>query len=288
MELVFVRSIKDVSGASLVGLWWDGGLFGDQGSFSSSYTIALDFLRNCSTTCLQEIRKLSRCGGADLSDIRNYPAPAYLYQYSMDPTNSSSKRSTPKTGSTTLSKFEKFAEIQRRKEYEEFIKLNDNAAREQLVVKDILPADGGHLFNNLAPLTDGTLANSKPDSHHGSTSSQLKPGVRKQLSSQINPSTQSSGPVAPNFFALGLYLNQPNSYDNNTYTITSTFQAGTLGLYTTHPMRSIETYQQGLNAYQNAGYLAEELKGDIIWQANERYAAGQDHASISAGSKEAS
>ncbi|KAL2816799.1 hypothetical protein BDW59DRAFT_182381 [Aspergillus cavernicola] len=79
-----------------------------QGSPPISHTFAPDFLRNCSATCLQEISKLSRCGGPDLSDIRNCPAPSHFCQYSMDPTRSNLKRPTtdtetkPKTGSTTV------------------------------------------------------------------------------------------------------------------------------------------------------------------------------------------
>ncbi|KAL4813853.1 hypothetical protein BDW67DRAFT_177523 [Aspergillus spinulosporus] len=70
-------------------------------------TFAPDFLRNCSAIRLQEIRRLSRCGGPDLSDIRNYPAPAHFCQYSMDLTNSCSERAStthakPKIGSTTV------------------------------------------------------------------------------------------------------------------------------------------------------------------------------------------
>ena len=244
------------------------------------------------------------------------------------------------------------------KEYEEFIELNDNAARAQLVVKDILPVlegkrkacfntDGGHPFNNLAPLTDGTLANAKPDFYHGASPNQLKPGIREQLNSHIMPSTQSSRPVAPNFFveakghagsipvakrqacydgALGARAmhalqqyghegssNYPTHYDNNAYTLTSTFHAGTLGLYATHPTRSTnndnsdrhtdyvmtqvgqwalhgdpETYQRGLNAYRNARDLARELRDGFIGQANEQYTAGQDDDSNLTGSEETS
>lgn len=265
---------------------------------------------------------------------------------------------------TKPSKPENFTEIQRRlgaarpslalsegsleKEYEEFIALNDNAAREQMVIKDILPVlegkrkacsqtDGGHLFNNLDPLTDGTLADAKPDFYHGASSNQLNPGIRKQLNRQIVPSTQSSGPVAPNFFveakghtgsipvakrqacydgalgARGMHAlqqygqegssSQPGNYDNNAYAITSTFHAGTLGMYATHPIRSTdnndpdrhtdyvttqvgqwalhgdpETYQRGLGAYRNGRDLAKELRDGLIRQANERNAAGQNHA----------
>ncbi|KAL4961368.1 uncharacterized protein BDV14DRAFT_180589 [Aspergillus stella-maris] len=70
-----------------------------QRSSSIPYTFAPDFLRNCSTTPLKEVKRFSRCGGPDLSDIRDYPAPAHFCQYSMDPTNS--KRHTQKRNRAT-------------------------------------------------------------------------------------------------------------------------------------------------------------------------------------------
>ncbi|KAL2870697.1 uncharacterized protein BJX67DRAFT_390487 [Aspergillus lucknowensis] len=68
-----------------------------QDSSPYPYTFAPDFLRTCSTTCLQEIRKFSRCGGPDLSDIRNHPAPSNFNEYSMDPTSSNSAPPTAYT-----------------------------------------------------------------------------------------------------------------------------------------------------------------------------------------------
>ncbi|KAL4967798.1 uncharacterized protein BDV14DRAFT_168448, partial [Aspergillus stella-maris] len=105
--------------------------------------------------------------------------------------------------------------------------------------------------------------------------------------------------------------NKPKIYDNNAYNIVSTFQAGTLGLYATHPTMSTnnndpnhhtnyvmtqvghysligspESYQQGLSAYRNAQDLAREFRDDLIRQANEQFAADQIHASNSDGPKE--
>ncbi|KAH8429985.1 uncharacterized protein LDX57_007657 [Aspergillus melleus] len=223
-------------------------------SSSRSYTFAPDYLRNCSATCLQEIRKLSHRGGPDLSDIRNYPAPVHFSQHSMDPTNSSSRGPTPKTGNTTVydphfeshmanhgiflpdarysdgtkvGEPENMADIQRqlqarrpslalsegslRKEYTKFRELNAWTSDEQLVIQKILPIlngpqqssfhDGGnHPFTNLAPLTDGTLANAKPDMYHGAPPCQLHPRVQEQLNDQIIPTRQTSRPITPNFF----------------------------------------------------------------------------------------
>ena len=332
----------------------------------------------------------------------------------MDPTNSSSRGPTPKTGNTTVydrhfeshmanhgiflpdarysdgtkvGEPENIADIQRqlqarrpslalsegslRKEYTEFRELNNWTSDEQLVVQKILPIlngpqqssfhDGGnHPFTNLAPLTNGTLANAKPDMYHGAPPCQLHPRVREQLNDQIIPTRQTSRPITPNFFveakghcgspyvlerqalydsALGaraMYSlqqyghtqeghrrrrrrrssNRPQNddncsnpapapgptHDNRAYTIASTFQKGTLGIYATHPRRtpshinpgadrrtdyvmtqighysligSPESYQQGLSAYRNSRDLAKEYRDEFIRQANERHEAGR-------------
>ncbi|KAL4998193.1 hypothetical protein BDV10DRAFT_194502 [Aspergillus recurvatus] len=315
-----------------------------QSSFSIPYTFAPDFLRNCSATCLQEIRKLSRCGGPDLSDIRNYPAPALLsmlygpHQLQLETPYSTHTKS--KTGSTTVydphfenhltnhgifmpfstypdvtepSKPENIAEIRKRlraprpsvalsegpleREYEDFIRLNDDAGDEQVVITEILPSGGGHLFKNLAPLTDGTLADAKPDLYHGAQPNQLEPAILTQLDNQITPSIQSNRPAAPNFFieakghdrsvrvamrqacyegALGaramhslqrLGDESENRYDDKAYTMMSTYHTGTLAMYATHPT-SPESYQQGLSAYRNGRDLAKEYRDGFIKQAN--------------------
>ncbi|KAH8430195.1 uncharacterized protein LDX57_007865 [Aspergillus melleus] len=98
-----------------------------------------------------------------------------------------------------------------RQEYEEFQRLNDRTPDEQLVINKILPVldgpqqfsfhnGGNHPFTNLAPLTNGTLANAKPDVYHGAQPHQLHPHVREQLSDQIIPTRHSSRPITPNFF----------------------------------------------------------------------------------------
>ncbi|OJK03601.1 hypothetical protein ASPACDRAFT_49718 [Aspergillus aculeatus ATCC 16872] len=354
-----------------------------QTSFSKLCTFAPDFLRSCPATCLREIRRLSRCGGPDLSDLRHHPPPTDFYQYSLVPTSSDSRRPTTMytqtlIGNTTVydphfenhllqngiympfsrypdgsrpSKPGNFAEITRRiqaprlssalpksttldQEYEDFLELNDDAADEQVVITEVLPAlegkhrarsqvAGGHPFKNLIPLTDGTLASAKPDLYHGARPNQLAPAIQKQLHKQILPSSQSNRPVAPNFFieAKGQYgtaraatrqacydgalgaramhtLRQfgdvgDSGYDDMAYTIMSTYCAGTLGIYATHPTKSRspdrftdyvmtqighysmigspESYRQGLDAYRNSRDLAKEYRDEIIRQANERY-----------------
>ncbi|KAL4874363.1 hypothetical protein BJY04DRAFT_225120, partial [Aspergillus karnatakaensis] len=55
-------------------------------------------------------------------------------------------------------------------------------------------------FTNLAPLTDGTISQAKPDITYGARPEQLDGEIRNQLNKQIVPFTDSSLPVAPNFF----------------------------------------------------------------------------------------
>jgi hypothetical protein len=124
-------------------------------------------------------------------------------------------------------------------------------------------AGGEYVFGNLASLTDGTLAQAKPDHFYGARPEQLNRQIRSKLSDRIIPSTQDDLPMVPNFFleakgpdgslavatrqacydgALGArgmnslqsYQQDEFAHDNNAYTITSTYHGGQLKLYTTH------------------------------------------------------
>lgn len=93
-----------------------------------------------------------------------------------------------------------------------------------------------------------------------------------------------------------------STHHDHAYAITSTFHAGVLGIYATHPTRtpsnidhgtdrqtgyvmtqvghysligSPESYQQGVSAYRNSRDLAKEYRDEFIRQANERYEAGR-------------
>ncbi|RAH78056.1 hypothetical protein BO86DRAFT_450602 [Aspergillus japonicus CBS 114.51] len=249
---------------------------------------------------------------------------------------------------TKPSKPAKIAEIQRRlrnsrpsmvilessleREYEDFTTVNDKTSGAQRVVKRILPflqgsqqdsfEDGGnHPFTNLAPLTDGTLANAAPEFYHGAPPNQLNNNIREDLSNKIVPTRRTNRPAAPNFFLEtghdGSYAqyghdrssNKPDYYNNNAYTMAATFNNELLGLYITHLTiptdnndpdpnyvmtqagqwalhSDPDTYQQGITAYRNAQDLAREFRDDFIRQANEQYAAGQDNAGSSDGSEE--
>ncbi|EQL32384.1 hypothetical protein BDFG_05400 [Blastomyces dermatitidis ATCC 26199] len=72
--------------------------------------------------------------------------------------------------------------------------------RSQRDVGDLKCAGGGYPFGNLAPLTDGTLAQVKPDHFYGARPEQLDCQIRKELSDHIIPSTQCDLPMLANFF----------------------------------------------------------------------------------------
>lgn len=122
------------------------------------------------------------------------------------------------------------------------------------------------LFTNLGHLTDGGLVAGKPDLYHGARPELLHRNIRKQLNSQIVPSSQHNLPIVPNYFlevkgprgssavasnqacyvgALGARgmrslqayrQSEPPPYDGKAYTITSTYYGGTLKIYTIHPI----------------------------------------------------
>ncbi|RAH47120.1 uncharacterized protein BO95DRAFT_452140 [Aspergillus brunneoviolaceus CBS 621.78] len=297
--------------------------------FAESYTFAPDFLRSCPATCLQEIRRLSRCGGPDLSDLRHTSIgnttvydphfenhllqngiymPLFRYPDGSRPPKAKNlaeirrrmqapRPSSALPESTTLDQ-----------EYEDFLELNHDAADKQAVVTEVLAVlegkhrarsqvAGGHPFRNMAPLTDGTLASAKPDLYHGARSNQLAPAIQEQLHKQIRPSSQSNRPAKGHHGTRRTATRQAG-YDDKAYTIMSTYRAGTLRIYATHPTRSRSpdcltdyvmtqighyslignptSYRQGRDAYRNSRDLAEEYRDEIIRQANKRCAGLYD------------
>ncbi|KAF3480819.1 uncharacterized protein GIQ15_06166 [Arthroderma uncinatum] len=225
-------------------------------------------------------------------------------------------------------------------EFRSFKRADTTASKEKPITRAVLPAIDGDIgdpkcvggdypFGNLAHLTDGTLASAKPDHFFGARPEQLNPKIRDELNKFIIPSTQDSLPMAPNFFleakgpdgspavatrqacydgALGArgiqklqsYNQDEPVYDNNAYTITSTYLAGTLKLYTTHltpPQESNgrpeyimtqlkgwsmtsdpETFRKGASAYRNARDWAKEQRDNFIKAANERRPEPQSDA----------
>ena len=169
-------------------------------------------------------------------------------------------------------------------------------------------------------LTDGSITKAKPDFYDGARPAELNTQVREQLSEYIEPSTKKNAPLLANFFmeakgpdgkapvnklqamydgALGAcgihelrsYAEQETLYDNNAYTITSTYDpSGLLTMYTTHPTPSKDptksteyrmtqlnsfavtgnpdTFRQGAGALRNARDWAKEKREEFIAAAN--------------------
>ncbi|MCJ1449624.1 MAG: hypothetical protein MMC23_010146, partial [Stictis urceolatum] len=158
--------------------------------------------------------------------------------------------------------------------FKQFKKANAYASKEKQISETVIPIiegtvsgrsrSGGVPFNNLDPLTDGTLKPGNPDIFYGARPEQLDRRVRKDLGGQIIPSTQHDLPIAPNFFlavkgpdgslavaerqacydgalgARGMHSLKSHGqkepiYNNCAHTITSIYQGGTLKMYTSHP-----------------------------------------------------
>ncbi|EAA35960.2 hypothetical protein GE21DRAFT_33 [Neurospora crassa] len=215
-------------------------------------------------------------------------------------------------------------------EFEEFELAHACATNERMVTEHVIPKIQGKIgdircmgmevpFNNLDHLTDGSIADAKPDYYYGALLEQLDERVRTELAGSIIPSTQLEQPILPNFFlevkgpvgsevivqrqacyngALGArgmqhlisYGASELVYDNKAYTLTCTYQTGTLKMYTAHVMppaksggrsRYVTTlvtgysleggpdmYRAALTAYRNGRDWAERQRNEAIEHAN--------------------
>ena len=213
----------------------------------------------------------------------------------------------------------------------EFKKKNREALTENTVMSKVFPIITGTtdipsqeslLFGNLKDLTNGSITKAKPDFYDGSCPADLHQDVREKLGPYIMPSTKTTAPCLPNFFtegkgpdgsatvckrqalydgALGArgvhelrsYINSEMTYDNNAYTITSTYHpSGLLTMYTNHPTVSEnpthppeyrmiqidswsmignpDTFRQGAGALRNARDWAKEKRDEFIAAANSK------------------
>ncbi|KAI9731016.1 MAG: hypothetical protein M1834_005479 [Cirrosporium novae-zelandiae] len=210
--------------------------------------------------------------------------------------------------------------------FDDFIQKERDASNERKTIGSLFSIirgdadifyDEDTLFRNLKPFADG-IVNARPDLYDGARVDQLNWQVRKELNSYIIPSTQRQAPILPNFFTEGKgvdgsptvakrqafydgtlgaramlqlqsYGNNLN-YDNNAYTIVSTYHDGTLKLFTIHPTRSTdpgrftdyhmnqlsslsltsnpESFREGVSAFRNARDWAKEQRDRFIMAAN--------------------
>ncbi|KKZ68681.1 hypothetical protein EMCG_05716 [[Emmonsia] crescens] len=174
-----------------------------------------------------------------------------------------------------------------------------------MIFKNMADCYNRVLFNeDQEDLLYGTLAKAKPDHFYGARPEQLNHQICEKLSDQIIPSTQNDLPITPNFFleakgpdgSLASYQHDEPVFDNNAYTVTSTYHGSQLKLYTTHPtaprdsddrpeyimtqlkgysMTDHETFLKGASAYRNARDWAKEQRDKAIQRANERFSEGQ-------------
>ncbi|KAI1825788.1 hypothetical protein F4861DRAFT_547179 [Xylaria intraflava] len=216
------------------------------------------------------------------------------------------------------------------KDFDKFQQADINASKESKVMSTVIPIIEGKIrdskcvsgqipFTNLDHLTDGTLVAGNPDQYHGARPEQLNQRLEKELSHSIAPSTQKYLPIAPNFFlavngmdcSLGVADRQARydgalgargmhslqtygrtpGFDNNAYTITSTYQGGVLRMYTSHPVppsgpnmrpkyavtqlgvyalnNELSSFTGGAAAYRNARDWAKQKRDEAIQAANE-------------------
>ena len=158
-----------------------------------------------------------------------------------------------------------------------------------------------------------------PDRYYGARPEQLRRDIRSELSRQIEPSTRDDLPILPNFVlaakgpdgslavagrqasydgALGAramhtlqtYKQEQPKFDNNAYTISSTYHGGTLKMFASHPSKpnysdrpeyymtqlgsfslthDAEVFRQGASWFRNGRDWAKEQRDDAIRQAHE-------------------
>ncbi len=214
-------------------------------------------------------------------------------------------------------------------DHKAFVRKDARASKEKQVSETVVPIfegeaggpcrSGGIPFGNLDHITDGTLKPGNPNLYYGAYAEQLNRLIRNELDGHIVPTTQDDLPILPNFFlaakgpdgsatvanrqacydgalgARGMHTLQSHKqsrpiYDNNAYTITSTYFNGTLFLYTSHPKEpsesetrpeyimtlvrqwgmydSAKNFREGVAAFRNALDWTKEKRNEFIENAN--------------------
>ena len=185
-----------------------------------------------------------------------------------------------------------------------------------------IPSQGNLRFTNLKDLTDGSMVQAQPDLYDGARPAELNKQIREELGPYIVPSKNTAAPCLPNCFAEGkgpkglidvgenqamydgalgargihelrTYVDPETAFDNNAYTITSTYHpGGLLTMYTTHPVQStnpnhqieyrmtelnayamtgnVDSFRQGAAAFRNARELTREGRKELIAAANDK------------------
>ncbi|KAL9015140.1 MAG: hypothetical protein Q9173_000240 [Seirophora scorigena] len=165
--------------------------------------------------------------------------------------------------------------------FEAFQETNENALTENKVMSKAFPFIAGSTnnpsqenlyFSNLEDLTDGSITKAKPDLYDGASPADLDTQIRERLSKYIEPSSNKSAPLLPNFFVegkghdgrasvnelqalydgalgergmlkLSSYIEPQSMQYNVAHTITSTYHGGTgdLTIYSAHAVESSST-----------------------------------------------
>lgn len=186
-----------------------------------------------------------------------------------------------------------------------------------------IPSQENLRFTNLKDLTDGSITKAQPDFYDGARPEELDKQIREDLGPYIVPSTNAAAPCLPNFFtegkgpkgltdvcknqamydgALGArgihelrsYVDPETAFDNNAYTIASTYHpSGLLTMYTTHPVKStnpknpIEYRMTQLNSYAMTGNPDSFRQGAGAWRNGREYMDANRKASIAAANAKA-
>ena len=213
---------------------------------------------------------------------------------------------------------------------ERFCEAETEARDEGDVVRDSLPtilgpnwrdypSAGNVPFGNIEDMAPDVFKKPKPDLYWGARPAQIDQRVRQDLNSQLVPSTNHSYPAAPNFFleakgpdgsaavktrqacydgalgaramqALQNYGQIEPTYNNNAYTLSSTYHDGTLKMYSHHSTQPLlpegpanyhmtklggweltgsnRTFREGVSAFRNAREFTTEQRDMLIDRAN--------------------